>query len=437
MSELRPDYLKILLRGTRGTFIIRATSLGILFLTQILLARIMGASEFGVYSFVIAWIVVLARLTTGGLDTAATRFISLYRSNEDWLSISHFRRYSEKIILLLSALTIPAFGLTLFITLNTSEISNYWMTGSTLLLILSILSVRQGIMQGLLRIKQSFIPDAIIRPGLLAIISALLMLSGISLGASMMLNIHLLAAGIALIVSSVFLRHIRLEKSSPPLPASKRQEWASVRWALYGIGVLSVAQTNIGVIVLGILSDDQSIGFYSVAARIAELTAFGLFTINMAFAPLASELFQKRDHETLQTVLTRSANYGFIMAILIATVLLVIGPVLLGAFGKEFSAAYMPMVILIGAQVINAAAGPVAIVMMMTNYQTAALKISIFSIILNVALCIVLIPRYGAVGAATAGGIALVTWRAIALVYLYKKERIRTWPSWRLNKPLA
>jgi len=437
MSELRPDYLKILLRGTRGTFIIRATSLGILFLTQILLARIMGASEFGVYSFVIAWIVILARLTTGGLDTAATRFISHYRSDEDWLSISHFRRYSEKIIILLSVLTIPAFGLALLITLEKSEINSYWMTGSVLLLILSILTVRQGILQGLLRIKLSFIPDAIIRPGLLALISVFLILSGMSMDASMMLYIHLLAAAVALMVSSAFLHNIRVGKFSPLLPSDKRKEWASVSWILYGVGVLSVAQTNIGVIALGILSDDRSIGFYSVAARIAELTAFGLIAVNMSFAPIASELFQKRDKETLQVVLTRSANYGFIVAIIIAIILLMFGSLLLRAFGSEFSVAYLPMIILVGAQVINASAGPVAIIMMMTKYQTAALIISIISIMLNTALCIVLIPTYGAVGAATAGGVALITWRAIALVYLYKKERIRTWPSWGPTKPLA
>ncbi|MDT8382977.1 MAG: flippase [Gammaproteobacteria bacterium] len=437
MSELRPDYLAILLRSTTGTFIIRATSLAILLLTQILLARLMGASEFGLYSFVVAWIVVLARLTTGGLDTAATRFVSRYRSDKDWLSISHFRRYSENIILLLSTLTIPAFGLALLIKLNTSEISSYLIAGSLLILILATLTVRQGILQGLRYMKKSFVPDAIIRPGLLALISASLILFGFSTKANMMLYIHLLSASVALIASSVFLHHIKLDKSSSPLPEEKQQEWASVRWVLYGVGILSVAQMNLGIIILGILSDDKSVGLYSVAARIAELTSFGLITINMAFAPIASELFQKRDNRTLQTVLTRSANYGFFVAIIIGIVLLAFGPVLLSAFGREFSSAYPAMMVLVVAQIINAAAGPVAIIMMMTIYQAAALKISILSILLNIALCIALIPRYGALGAATASGIALVSWRMIALVYLYKKEHIRTWPSWRPTNPTA
>ena len=420
----------MLLQGTTGTFVIRSASLGILFVTQILLARIMGVTEFGVYSLVMACIVLLARLTTGGMDTSATRFISSYRSEKDWLSVSQFRRYSEKYILLLSLLTIPAFALILFITLNLSEISRYWVTGSILLLILSMLTLRQGILQGLLLIKQSFIPDSIIRPGLLALISVFIMFSGMSMDASNMLSVHLLAAGVALFVSSFFLRHIKLEKNAPNLSTDKHHEWTSVSRALYGIGVITVAQTNIGVIVLGILSDDASIGFYSVAARIGELTAFGLIAVNMAFAPIASELFQKRDHKTLQKVLTQSANYGFIIAIIVAITLLILGPEILGAFGKDFFVAYVPMVILVGAQVINAASGPVTIIMMMTNYQAIALKISLFSFILNTMLCFILIPEYGAIGAAIAGGVALVSWRAVALVYLYKKERIKTWPSW-------
>ena len=250
MPDNKSTHLKILLRGITGSFFIRATSLGLLFITQILLARVLGASEFGAYSLVIAWIVVLSRLTTGGLDTAATRFVSQYRSNDDWDSISHFKRHAEKVIMLLATLTIPAFWVALYTTPGTIKFSSFWLSGAALLLMLTILLVRQSILQGLLQISKSLIPDAIIRPAVLAVISALVLLLDVSFNASEILFTHLLAAFAALVISSLFLKTIRHHKTDSHPHASKQKEWSLVRWPLYGITVIYVAQANIGTIML-------------------------------------------------------------------------------------------------------------------------------------------------------------------------------------------
>src|SRR5690606_33167801 len=60
-------------------FGVRVGSAGLLFLSQILLARWMGSFEYGIYAYVWVWIVILGPLMTLGFNNSVVRFIPEYR----------------------------------------------------------------------------------------------------------------------------------------------------------------------------------------------------------------------------------------------------------------------------------------------------------------------------------------------------------------------
>ena len=66
-------------RRMAGTaFVIRVASSGVVFLSQILLARWMGSFEFGIYVYVWTWLLLLGDLVHLGLPLAAQRHIPEY-----------------------------------------------------------------------------------------------------------------------------------------------------------------------------------------------------------------------------------------------------------------------------------------------------------------------------------------------------------------------
>ena len=99
---------------------------------------------------------------------------------------------------------------------------------------------------------------------------------------------------------------------------------------------------------------------------------------------------------------------------------------LLRLFGPGFDVARPALLILAGAQLVNALAGSVGILMSMTGHQNAVSVVLAFAAALNVGLNFALIPRYGLIGAAVATGLATVAWNVTLAVLVRRRLGIRS-----------
>ena len=61
-------------------FIIRVVSAGLAYLSQILLARWMGGSDYGVYVYVWTWVLLLGSMMDFGISVSAQKLIPEYRT---------------------------------------------------------------------------------------------------------------------------------------------------------------------------------------------------------------------------------------------------------------------------------------------------------------------------------------------------------------------
>src|SRR5258708_24480843 len=64
-------------------FIIRVVSAGLAYLSQILLARWMGGSDYGVYVYVWTWVLLLGSMMDFGISVSAQKLIPEYRASGD------------------------------------------------------------------------------------------------------------------------------------------------------------------------------------------------------------------------------------------------------------------------------------------------------------------------------------------------------------------
>ena len=67
-------------REAAFAFGVRVASAGVLYLSQVTLARLMGGSEYGIYVFVWTLVLVLSGLSHLGLNTAVIRLLSRYEA---------------------------------------------------------------------------------------------------------------------------------------------------------------------------------------------------------------------------------------------------------------------------------------------------------------------------------------------------------------------
>jgi O-antigen/teichoic acid export membrane protein len=76
--------LQTLVRGAGVALLTQTVSVGITYLSQVLFARWMGATEFGVFEYVSTISLVLGFVGGLGLSSVALRFMSAYSVQQDW-----------------------------------------------------------------------------------------------------------------------------------------------------------------------------------------------------------------------------------------------------------------------------------------------------------------------------------------------------------------
>ena len=175
---------------------------------------------------------------------------------------------------------------------------------------------------------------------------------------------------------------------------------------------------------LGVLSGPEEAGVFAVANRIALLLAFGLAAVNAIAAPLISHLYATDNHNELQRMLTLAAKGIALYTLPAACGMIALAPWLLGLFGAEFSIGLLPLYWLIAGQTINALAGSVGILLIMTGHQVIAARFIWVAVFGKITLNAILMPNFGALGAAIGSATILVFWNIWLWIEVRRKLRV-------------
>src|SRR3978361_661932 len=84
-------------------FIIRVVSAGLAYLSQILLARWMGGSDYGVYVYVWTWVLLLGSMMDFGISASAQKLIPEYRTRGEHALLRGFLSGSRWMTFIVSA----------------------------------------------------------------------------------------------------------------------------------------------------------------------------------------------------------------------------------------------------------------------------------------------------------------------------------------------
>jgi O-antigen/teichoic acid export membrane protein len=166
------------------------------------------------------------------------------------------------------------------------------------------------------------------------------------------------------------------------------------------ISLFQAVRAPLIVIISAAYVDSQQLAYYVAAHRLANVMSLALLGISGFASPLISQHFALAEFTKLQALAHLAARGAFAGALVTALILIVFGYDLLGLFGAGFATAYVPLLILLGGEIIAAAAGPVGFFLTMTDHQRSATRIEAVTSAIAIALALVLVPRYGILGAA-------------------------------------
>lgn len=414
-----------LTRTVGGAFIVNILGIGVSFLLQILLARLLGVQDFGQYALVLTWISLLLLVAKLGLDTATLRFLPEYSAKGQWALLRGFERRSTQAALAMS-LAMAGGVVAAVLMLNhrlEPGLAPAFYVGSLLLPAVTYLSLQGAHLQAFHQVIWSQTSQNLVRP--------LLLMAGLTLF-GLILELPLSAARameLSLIVTLLTIAGMALLKRRllPYIFFQGERNYHDGMWTGVAIPMLFITSFNMilnqaDIIMVGSLLSTREAGIYAAVSRIASLIPFAIVLVNTITSPLIAELYSQRRLHDMQRMMTRVAWGSMLVSAPLCLGIVVTAPYLLGLFGPDFISGSTSLAILAFSRLMIALTGSVGYLMSMTGHHKPAATILGVGAILNIVLDIILIPPFGIEGAAVASVITTTLW-CIAMV-LYAQRHI-------------
>ena len=187
-----------------------------------------------------------------------------------------------------------------------------------------------------------------------------------------------------------------------------------------------ILMQSVDVILLSKFTNFEMVAFYSVAIKLTTMISIVLASVNAVQAPQIAEFFSSGNFVKLSAIIKKSTRLIFFLTFPAIIILSLLSSSILKLFGPNYIIAQSALYILVIGQSINALCGSVGVYMNMTGKQNIFQKILLSALILNIVLNWILIPIYGINGAAFATSFSMIFWNLITVVYIYKKDKIKT-----------
>ena len=419
--------IAILLRCAGGTLAIRLVSALLLFTVQVVLARILGVESYGAYAIAFAWLAMLLLIGRQGFDLATVRYVAAYQSQRQWSLLRGFLEFSHTVVFSISMIVGACLALAAWLLRDhySAEIVGALVVAAAILPVYAQMQIHESALRGLSLVVRAQLFQAILNPALIIVCLPLAVLwLDVSASGETAMAIYLLANVVSLLGLWLMLRRHLPGEVGAATPERLPREWMAASFAMMFMMSFIPLLNQLSLIVIGMLQDSTSAGIYGAAFRIAYILQLPAVALTAAIGPMAADFHARGDIEALQRVTHFSVRSIFGLALVSAIGLAVFGRWILGILGGEFEAAYPVIMVLAAGQLFFAAAAPAGILLNMTGHQNESARIMLLCAVGNVLFLAILVPMFGALGAAVATALTIAAWSGLMALAVFRRINI-------------
>ena len=409
------------LAGT--VFIIRVVSAAMAYLSQILLARWMGGSDYGVYVYVWTWVLLLGSMMDFGISASAQKIIPECRASGDTALLRGFLSGSRWMTLVVSAIVSALLaGIIKVLSpwLDPNSIVPLYI-GCITLPAFVVANTQDGIARSHDWMRLGLIPQFIVRQSLIIGFTAGAFALGFNLGATAAMLASAAAVWLAMIGQMIVLNR-RLRSHVEPGPkAYDFRGWLVVSLPILLVESFYLLLSYTDVLVLQQFRSSEEVGVYFAVVKTLALVSFIHYAMSATTAHRFAEYHALGDKARLSAYVAHAIKWTFWPSLAATIVLLALGKPLLWLFGPQFVIGYDIMFIAAIGLVARSAIGPVERLLNMLGHQMICALAYALAFAANLVLCLLLVPKFGGHGAAAATSIALV-FETVLLFWIVRKR---------------
>jgi O-antigen/teichoic acid export membrane protein len=405
------------IRGSSLFVIGRILSLGTNFLTQVLIVRYLTKADYGAFAYALSLVAFIETIVTLGLDRAITRFIPIYDEQKDYARLFGTIIFVITAIVSLSVgIILLFFGLKGFISQNLISDAQAASLLS-ILIFLSPLQALSNLINGMFAVLSSpkaiFFRRYVFGPGL-RILVILLLISTNQLVSFLAIG-YTLSGLFVVVFFGIWLYRImkeaqlfdRVDFDELRFPV---KEVLSFTVPLLASDVLYMTMGTINTVILELYHNTEAIASLGAVLPLARMNQLVLATFALLYTPAAARLFARQDKEGINTLYWKNAVWTAVLSFpIFAMTFSFARPLTLLLFQERYASSAAIMAVLSVGYYFDAALGQNGLTLKVMGKLRYVTVIYLAAAVINVSLNLILIPKYGALGAAfgTAGTLIL------------------------------
>ena len=190
-----------------------------------------------------------------------------------------------------------------------------------------------------------------------------------------------------------------------PLSIVKIKEILLFSWPTSIASIFNLWLQNITILLLGYFVSPTEIGLFQSAEQVSMLSAIVLLSFNLIISPMITGLYENGEMDRLNELFKVSTKWGLYVSLpLIIIVLFYSRQIMDIIYGAEYGNGSTVLALLVLAQFVNTATGSVAVMLSMTGHQNRLLFRAGLALVACLGLNFWLTPLFGIIGAAISLG---------------------------------
>lgn len=411
-----PDAARRQIRGSSLLLGGRMLSLAVNFATQILIVRYLSKADFGAFAYGLSIVALGESLAVLGLDKAISRFLPIYDENGERGKVFGTLLLAAGTVLTLGlAFVLLAFGLHGFAggDLGTNDQA---LAVILILICLSPIQALDDLLMGAFAVfskpRAIFFRKYVLAPGLRLAAIVLIVLS--QSGVQQLAVGYVVAGGIGVALYALMLwQTLRADGLLANMTVRAlrfpARELFGFALPLVTVDLLFVVMNTSNVWMLQRFGNAADVADYRVVQPAARLNLMVMTSFTLLFTPLAARLFARGDRTGIRELYWRTAAWIAVFSFPVFALTFVSADALtVTLFGDRYAASGTILALLAVGYYFNAALGFNGLTLRVYGLVRYVVVISVAVALANVAINLVLIPPYGAVGAAVGTCVTLV-----------------------------
>jgi len=407
---------KRLVRGSSLLFVGRILSLGANFVIQVTIVRYLSQGAYGAFAYAMSIVMLVESLVNLGMGRAVSRFVPIFHEEQDW----------DRLLgtLVMIPLTIVSLGLAVGVALYglrdfvAGSLVSDQLAVSLLLVMIFIAPVQAlddlmvGLFASFASPKSIFFRKYVVGPSLKTLVVLALIAAG--------RDVHFLAGGyLAAGVFGVLLYAVLLWRMLKRLGIAQHLSFRrmSMPWRemltfsipLMTTDLVYIVMNTMDAVMLGHFKDSTAVASLRAVQPAARLNQVVMASFGVLFMPTAARLFARQDHEGINRLYWQTAIWIACFSFpVFALTFSLAEPMTRLLYGERYAGSAVILAMLAFGYYFNAALGFNGMTLRVFRRVRYVVVLNVATAVTNLVLNLLLIPRWGPVGAAAGTLSALV-----------------------------